>query len=114
MSEVEIRPDGAQYAGRTYAIVDGLSMPAPERKWFEKWRANDNSNKNTTETDRENATETKGRLGKWRTVLAQNADLVAQATSVGEIEAIRRSGRTAIVYGFQFMVFVVFFFVFFG
>ena len=101
MSEVEIRPDGAQYAGRTYAIVDGLSMPAPERKWFEEWRAGGIGCVNTTVSVWENATETLGLLGKWRTVLAQNADLVAQATSVDEIEAIRRSGRTAIVFGFQ-------------
>src|SRR3569833_3267632 len=114
MSEVEIRPDGAQYAGHTYAIVDGLSMPAPERKWFEEWRAGGIGCVNTTVSVWENATETLGLLGKWRSVLAQNADLVAQATSVAEIEAIRRSGRTAIVFGFQFMVFVVFFFVFFG
>jgi microsomal dipeptidase-like Zn-dependent dipeptidase len=101
MSEVEIRPEGAHYAGRTYAIVDGLSMPAPERKWFEEWRAGGIGCVNTTVSVWENATETLGLLGKWRTVLAANSDLVAQATSVEEIEAIRRSGRTAIVFGFQ-------------
>jgi membrane dipeptidase len=33
--------------------------------------------------------------------LAANSDIVAQATSVQEIEAIRQSGRTALVFGFQ-------------
>jgi microsomal dipeptidase-like Zn-dependent dipeptidase len=40
-------------------------------------------------------------LGKWNQVLAANSDIVAQATSVQEIEAIRQSGRTALVFGFQ-------------
>ncbi len=56
---------------------------------------------NTTVAVWENASETLAVLGKWRHVLAQNSDLVAPATSVEEIEAIRKSGRTAIVFGFQ-------------
>jgi microsomal dipeptidase-like Zn-dependent dipeptidase len=101
MNTVEIRPEGAQYAGRTYALVDGLSMPTPERKWFEEWRAGGIGCVNTTVSVWENASETLALLGKWRTVLAAHSDIVAQATSVEEIEAVRQSGRTAIVFGFQ-------------
>jgi membrane dipeptidase len=101
MEELIRRPEGVEHAGRTYAIVDGLSMPTPERRWFEAWRAGSLACVNTTVSVWENATETLGLLGKWRTVIAANRDLVAQATSVEEIEAIRSSGRTAIVFGFQ-------------
>ena len=101
MSQAEIWPEGAHHAGRTYAIVDGLSMPTPERQWFEEWRAGGIGCVNTTVSVWENSAETLGLLAKWRTVIAGNGDLVAQASSVEEIEAIRRSGRTAIVFGFQ-------------
>ena len=56
---------------------------------------------NTTISVWENASETLALLGKWRQVIAASSDLVALATSVEEIEAIRKSGRTAIVFGFQ-------------
>jgi len=101
MSQAEIWPEGAHYAGRTYAIVDGLSMPTLERQWFEEWRAGGIGCVNTTVSVWENAAETVALLGRWRTVIAANSDLVAQAGTVEEIEAIRRSGRTAIVFGFQ-------------
>lgn len=86
---------------RPYLIVDGLSMPAPERRWFEEWRAGDISCVNTTIALWENSGETLTLLGKWRNVLAENSDLVALATSVEEIEQIAASGRTAILFGFQ-------------
>ena len=101
MDALTPRPDGVEYGGRTYPIVDGLSMPTPERRWFEAWRAGSISCVNTTVSVWENASETLALLGKWRTVLAANADLVAPAQSVEEIEAVRKSGRTAVVFGFQ-------------
>ena len=101
MTDFIVRPEGAECQGRSYAIVDGLSMPTPERKWFEEWRAGGIGCVNTTIAVWENASETLGLLGKWRQVLADNSDLVAQATCVEDIEAIRKSGRTAIVFGFQ-------------
>src|SRR5262245_15456646 len=101
MEDLVIRPQGAEFGGRTYAIVDGLSMPTPERRWFEEWRAGAIACVNTTVSVWENAGETLALLGKWRTVIAANSDIVAQAAGVEEIEAIRRSGRTAIVFGFQ-------------
>ena len=101
MEDVTIRPEGVELDGRTYTIVDGLSMPTPERRWFEEYRSGAITCVNTTISVWENASETLALLGKWRLVLEQNSDLVAQATSVEEIEAIRRSGRTALVFGFQ-------------
>lgn len=101
MPELVIRPDGAEYDGRLYPIVDGLSMPTPERRWFEEYRGAPLAAVNTCLAVWENCTEAMALIGKWRTVLAANQDIVAQATSVEEIEAIRRSGRTALVFGFQ-------------
>ncbi|TFY98625.1 dipeptidase [Ramlibacter rhizophilus] len=101
MNELTIRPEGVDFAGRTYAIVDGLSMPTPERRWFEQYRGAPLAAVNITISVWENASETMALLGKWRQVLAANQDLVAQATSVEDIEAIRQSGRTALVFGFQ-------------
>ena len=101
MEDVIIKPEGALFAGRTYPIVDALSMPTPERRWFEQWRDGGIGCINTTVAVWENSTDTLAVLGKWRYVIAQNADLVATATSVEEIETIRKSGRTAIVLGFQ-------------
>jgi membrane dipeptidase len=85
----------------SYLIVDGLSMPAPERRWFEEWRAGGIACVNTTIALWENAGETLGLLGKWRTIVAQNSDLIAIATSVDEIKEIAASDRTAIVFSFQ-------------
>lgn len=101
MEDFVVTPQGAEYAGRTYAIVDGLSMPTPERRWLEEYRSGALSCVNVTISVWENASETLALLGKWRQLLADNADLVAQAQSVDEIEAIRQSGRTALVFGFQ-------------
>jgi microsomal dipeptidase-like Zn-dependent dipeptidase len=101
MTEMVIHPDGVAYQGRRYSIVDGLSMPTPERKWFEQYRGGPLAAVNVTISVWENASETLALLGKWNQVLAANSDIVAQATSVQEIEAIRQSGRTALVFGFQ-------------
>ena len=101
MPEVMVRPDGVEYDGRLYGIVDALSMPTAERRWFEHWREGGLTCVNTTIAVWENASETLAVLGKWRNVLARNSDIVAAAQSVEDIAAIRASGRTAIVFGFQ-------------
>ena len=82
-------------------IVDGLSMPVPERQWFEEWREAKIGCVNTSVAVWENSSETLAVLGKWRLVIEQNSDLVAAAASVAEIERVAASGRTAIVLGFQ-------------
>jgi len=101
MPEVMVRPDGVEYDGRLYGIVDALSMPTAERRWFEHWREGGLTCVNTTIAVWENASETLAVIGKWRNVLDRNSDIVAAAQSVEDIEAIRASGRTAIVFGFQ-------------
>lgn len=82
-------------------IVDGLSMPVPERTWFQEWRDANLACVNTTIAVWENSAETLSLIGKWNRIVAENRDLVATATSVEEIREIAASGRTAIVYGFQ-------------
>ena len=77
MADVVIRPQGVEFDGRTYPIVDGLSMPTPERRWFEQWRVGGIGCVNTTVAVWENASETLALLGKWRHVIAANSDLVA-------------------------------------
>jgi membrane dipeptidase len=84
-----------------FPIVDGLSMPVPERRWFEEWHEAGLACVNATVSVWENAGETIALLGKWRTIVAANSDIVACAASVEEIERIAASGRTAIVLGFQ-------------
>jgi len=101
MTEIVNTPHGAQFKGRTYSIIDGLSMPTPERKWFEQWQEAGLTAVNTTIAVWENSQETLGLLAKWRRIIDENRDLVATATSVQDIEAIRQSGRTAILLGFQ-------------
>ena len=101
MEATKVVPEGIALGGRTYAIVDALTMPAAERRWLEEWRAAGLGCVNCCVAVWENATEAMAVLGKWRLLIAQNSDIVAQAASVAEIEAIRKSGRTAIVLGFQ-------------
>ncbi|WP_431284349.1 dipeptidase [Humitalea sp. 24SJ18S-53] len=40
-------------------------------------------------------------LGKWRDLIAENADTVAFARTPAEIEAVAATGRTAIILGYQ-------------
>jgi microsomal dipeptidase-like Zn-dependent dipeptidase len=96
-----IVPEGVAFGGRTYAVIDALTMPTPERRWLDEWRAAGLGCVNCCVAVWENATEALAVLGKWRLLIEQNSDIVAQATSVAQIEAIRKSGRTAIVLGFQ-------------
>jgi membrane dipeptidase len=49
----------------------------------------------------ENARETLDRLGEWRDLVREHADIVALASGVEELDAIVASGRTALVLGFQ-------------
>ena len=95
MTEAKVLPEGVAFGGRTYAIVDGLTMPAPERRWLEECRAGGIRCVNCSVAVWENAVETMAVVGKWRLLIEQNSDIVAKATSVAEIEAIRKSGRTA-------------------
>lgn len=96
----QVQSHGTAATG-TRLLVDGLSMPVPERRWFEEWRDARLACVNTTIAVWENSHDTLATLGKWRTVIERNSDLVAAAASVDEIRRIAASGRTAIVFGFQ-------------
>ncbi|MCP1337149.1 dipeptidase [Futiania mangrovi] len=82
-------------------IIDGLSMPTPERRWFEEWRDGGIGCVNTCICVWENAREAITVLSRWRRALEENSDLIAPATSVDEIRSIAASGRTAVVFSFQ-------------
>lgn len=82
-------------------IVDGLSMPVPERRWFAEYHEAKLAAVNTTLCVWESSQEALALIAKWRLILEQNKDIVAQATSVAEIEQVAASGRTALVFGFQ-------------
>lgn len=82
-------------------IVDGLSMPVPERKWFQEWHDAKLGAVNATVAVWENSHETLALLAKWRLALAQSKDIVEPAASVADIARIAASGRTAVVLGFQ-------------
>jgi membrane dipeptidase len=101
MAQATQKVSSSTLRNHSYLIVDGLSMPTPERRWFEEWRAGGIACVNTTIALWETAGETLALLGKWRTVVAQNSDLIATATSVNEIKEIAASDRTAIVFSFQ-------------
>jgi microsomal dipeptidase-like Zn-dependent dipeptidase len=82
-------------------IVDGLSMPVPERQWFAQYHEAKLGAVNATLCVWENSQEALALIAKWRLALEQNKDIVAQAASVAQIEQIAASGRTALVFGFQ-------------
>src|SRR5882672_830568 len=82
-------------------IVDGLSMPVPERQWFAEYHEARLGAVNTTLCVWESSQEALALIAKWRVALEQNKDLVAQAASVAEIEQVAASRRTALVFGFQ-------------
>jgi microsomal dipeptidase-like Zn-dependent dipeptidase len=91
----------SQQAQAQYFIVDGLTMPAPERRWLEEWRAANLACVNCCVAVWENAGEALAVLGKWKLLIEENSDLAAKATTVAEIKHIAASGRTAIVFSFQ-------------
>lgn len=82
-------------------IVDALQIPTPERRWFEEWRAGGVGCVHATMAIWENATDAFSYIGKYQRVISENADIVAQAYSAEDIEAIVASGRIAILFGFQ-------------
>lgn len=101
MSSVNVTPKGIRLGDRVIPVIDGLSMPTLERRWLEEYREGGYGCVNTCIAVWENATEATSLIGKWRRFIDANDDLVALAMSVDEIEAVRLSGRTALVLGFQ-------------
>ena len=82
-------------------LVDCLQVSKPSRERFLEWREGGVGCVHTTLAIWENARETLSVIGKWNRLFEEHSDLVALATSAEDIEAIRASGRTAVVFGFQ-------------
>lgn len=91
----------ANGAGKGPLIVDALQASKPERARFEDWRAGGIGCVHVTLAIWENARETLSVIGEWNRLLAANGDLIEQAMTADDIERIGKSGRTAIVFGFQ-------------
>lgn len=82
-------------------LIDALQYNKPERARFEEWRAGGVGCVHVTLAIWEGARETLTAIGEWNRLFEKNADLIALAKSAEDVEAIAKSGRTAIVYGFQ-------------
>lgn len=85
----------------TPLLIDAMQYSNPERPRFEEWRRGGLSCVHVTVAIWESARETLSVLGRWNRLLHENRDLIALATSADDIDAIARSGRTAVVFGFQ-------------
>jgi membrane dipeptidase len=86
---------------KTIPIIDCLQSSKWERAHFEQWREGGLSCVHITLSIWENARETLSVIGQWNRLFEQNADLVALARSVEDIDAINQAGKVAVVYGFQ-------------
>jgi membrane dipeptidase len=82
-------------------IIDALQYNKPERVRFEEWRAGGVGCVHATIAIWETARETLTAIGEWNRLFEQNSDLIAHAKSADDIERIKASGRTAVVFGFQ-------------
>ncbi|HSV84164.1 MAG TPA: membrane dipeptidase [Ramlibacter sp.] len=86
---------------RPFILVDALQYSKPERARFLEWREGGVGCVHVTLAIWESARETLSAIGEWNRLLEANADLIALAKSVDEVEQIVASGRTAVIYGFQ-------------
>ena len=68
--------------------IDCLQYSKPARERFEEWRKGELSCVHVTLAIWENARETLNVIGAWNRLFADNADLVALATTAAEIEEI--------------------------
>lgn len=90
----------APFAPRTISI-DGLGFPYPTRAMIERWHAGRVSCLNACVTIWGGTADTMSLIGRWHRLAAENADIMAIATSIDQIAKIGLSGRVAIVLGFQ-------------
>ncbi len=81
--------------------IDALCIPAPERRFLERWQQGGVGCIHVTVAVWENMREAVANLHRWRRFLDANADLAASAASGAEIRRIAAEGRIAVVFGFQ-------------
>lgn len=84
-----------------FQVVDALQVSQWDRELLEQFRPGGVICAHVTIAIWENARDTLSNIGEWRRRFRENADLIAPGRTVGEIEQIAESGRTAIVLGFQ-------------
>jgi membrane dipeptidase len=82
-------------------LIDGLQCGHFTRDTFSHLRQADVGAVTVTCGFWEGTVESLDSIARWRDLVNANKDLVAIATSAAEIEAIAKSGRTAIILGFQ-------------
>lgn len=81
--------------------IDALQFSVPVRARFEEWRKGEIDAVHVTVAIWEDSTETLREIGKWQRRLAENADLILPARTVEDIYEAQRTGRTAVILGFQ-------------
>jgi microsomal dipeptidase-like Zn-dependent dipeptidase len=82
-------------------IIDGLQCGHFNRPVFEALRRGGIGAVTVTCGFWEDPMESFDSIGKWRDLIAENADLVGVARNVEDIEALASEGRLAIILGFQ-------------
>ena len=82
-------------------VIDCLQVPKPSRARFQEWRDGSIDCVHVTLAIWEGARDTLSAIGRWNREFDENSDLVAHATSSDDITAIKASGRTAVIFGFQ-------------
>ena len=82
-------------------LVDGLECSRFDREVFQELRRGGMGCVTVTLGFWEDTLESLEAIARYRELAAASADLVAIAGSAAEIEAIHRSGRTALILGFQ-------------
>ncbi|QBE48413.1 membrane dipeptidase [Leucobacter triazinivorans] len=82
-------------------VVDCLQYSKPTRERFLEWKNGDVGCVHVTLSVWETARETLSVIGRWNDLFAENSDLVALARTTADIHEIVRSGRTAVIFGFQ-------------
>jgi membrane dipeptidase len=82
-------------------VIDGLQYSNWDRALFEELRAGGLSAVHVTLAYWENARETLGVIARWHRWFQQHGDLLLHARSAADILEAKRTGRTAIVFGFQ-------------
>lgn len=82
-------------------VIDCLQHPNPHRDRFQEWRDGGIDCVHITLAIWETARETLSVIGKWNRQFEENGDLIAHAKCADDILAIKASGRTAVVFGFQ-------------
>ena len=94
-------PSGRRKNINDLLLIDSLAGSIYNRERFDLWREAGLDCVHVTLAVWENARETLSVIGQWNRLFNDNLDLIALARTGEDIEAIRASGRTAVVFGFQ-------------